>query len=74
VLLSALAYTLMETIRRIGLEGTPFAKAQCHQIRLKLIKIGTLIERSISRVRLRLPCGYPHKLTFIQCLRRLRPT
>lgn len=74
VLLSALAYTLMETIRRVGLKGTEFAKTQCHGIRLKLIKIGTLIERTKTRVRLRLPSSYPHKQTFIQCLRRLRPT
>lgn len=74
LLLSALAYTLMETIRRVGLKGTAFAKAQCHQIRLKLIKLGTLIERSISRVRLRLPTGHPDKQTFIDCLQRLRPT
>ena len=74
VLLSALAYTLLETIRRIGLKGTIFAKTQCHGIRLKLIKIGTLIERTKSRVRLHMPSGYPHKLTFIKCLQRLRPT
>lgn len=74
VLLSALAYTLMETIRRIGLKDTAFAKTQCHGIRLKLIKIGTLIERTKTRVRLHLPSGYPHKIAFIQCLRRLRPT
>jgi hypothetical protein len=74
VLLSALAYTLMETIRCIGLKGTAFARTQCHGIRLKLIKIGTLIERTKSRVRLHLPSGYPHKLVFIQCLQRLRPT
>jgi len=74
VLLSALAYTLMETIRRIGLKGTAFARTQCHGIRLKLIKIGTLIERTKSRVRLHMPSAYPHKLVFIQCLKRLRPT
>jgi hypothetical protein len=74
VLLSALAYTLIETIRRIGLAGTVFARTQCHGIRLKLIKLGAMIERTKSRVRLRLPSGYPHQLTFIECLRRLRPT
>ena len=74
VLLSALAYTLLETIRRIGLKGTVFARTQCHGIRLKLVKIGTLIERTKSRVRLHLPSAYPHKLVFIRCLQRLRPT
>mgnify|MGYP005857958531 CR=1 FL=1 len=74
VLLAGLAYTLMETIRRIGLKGTAFAKTQCHGIRLKLIKIGTLVERTKSRIRLRLPSAYPYKSIFIQSLRRLRPT
>jgi hypothetical protein len=36
VLLSAVAYTLMEAIRRLALEGTQLAKACCQSIRLKL--------------------------------------
>ena len=38
LLLSGLAYTLMETLRRIGLAGTELARAQCSTIRLKLLK------------------------------------
>ncbi len=74
VLLSAMAYTLVEYIRRVGLKGTALAKAQCHSIRLKLFKIGTVIERTKSRVRLHLPSGYPLMEIFTQCLRCLRPT
>lgn len=74
VLLSALAYTLLETIRRVGLRSTALARAQCHKIRLKLVKIGVVLRRTKSRVRLHLPSGYPDKDIFIQCLRRLRPT
>ena len=74
VLLSALGYTLMETIRRVGLAGTAFARIQCQGLRLKLLKIGAIVERTKTRVRLHLPTGYPHKQLFIECLRRLRPT
>jgi hypothetical protein len=37
---SSFAYILMHTLRRLGLEGTELAKAQCDTIRLKLFKIG----------------------------------
>jgi len=37
---SALAYTLMEALRRLGLHGTEWAQAQVDTIRLKLFKIG----------------------------------
>lgn len=74
LLLSGLAYILMHSVRRIGFEGTQFAKAQCHTIRLKFIKIGALIERTKSRVKIRMPSGYPNKEVFINALQRLRPT
>ena len=49
LLLSALAYTLLETIRRLGLKGTRLERAQVHTIRLKLIKIGAVIVRNTRR-------------------------
>jgi len=52
LLLAGLAYTLLETIRRLGLKGTELAKAQCGTIRLKLLKIGAVIIRNTRRVRL----------------------
>ncbi len=39
-LLSA-ADMLLHTLHRLGLKGTGMARAQCHTIRLKLLKIGT---------------------------------
>ena len=41
LLLSALAYVLLETIRRIALAGGELADAYVGTIRLKLLKIGT---------------------------------
>jgi hypothetical protein len=43
LLLASLAYTLIETIRRLGLKGTELARAQAGTIRLKLLKIGAVI-------------------------------
>src|SRR4029450_8176906 len=37
---SSFAYILMHALRRLGLEGTELAKAQCDTIRLKLFKVG----------------------------------
>jgi hypothetical protein len=41
---------LMQTLRRLGLEGTTLARAQCDTIRLKLFKIGAHIRISVRRV------------------------
>ena len=64
VLLSAAAYVLMETIRRTGLAGTELARAQVTTIRLKLLKIGTVIVRNTRRIRLLFSSAYPHQELF----------
>jgi hypothetical protein len=51
VLLSGAASVLMETLRRVALEGTELARAQLGTIRLKLLKIGTVIVRNTRRIR-----------------------
>ncbi len=50
LLLSAMAYTLMETLRRLLLQGTELSNAQVDTIRLKLIKIGGVVIRNTRRV------------------------
>jgi hypothetical protein len=37
------AYVLMQMLRRLGLDGTSMAKAQCDTMRLKLFMIGAHI-------------------------------
>jgi len=66
VLLSACAYVLMETLRRVGLAGTHLAKAQVGTIRLKLLKIGTVILRNTRRIRLLMSSAYPDQELFMQ--------
>ncbi len=70
LLLSSLAYTLMETLRRIGLAGTELARAQCGTIRLKLLKIGTVLVRNTRRVRFLLAAGYPYPELFATVVAR----
>lgn len=71
LLLSGLAYTLMETLRRIGLAGTELARAQCSTIRLKLLKIGAVLVRNTRRVRFLLASSYPHQELFAMVVGRL---
>jgi hypothetical protein len=70
LLLSSLAYVLMESIRRLTLHGTELANACCNTIRLKLLKIGTVILRNTRRVRFMMSSAYPYKPLFkTVCLR-----
>jgi hypothetical protein len=54
MLLSALAYTLVEHIRDRALRGTELARAQCQRIRLRLFKIGTVITRTRRIVQMKM--------------------
>jgi hypothetical protein len=59
LLLHALSFVLLSALRRM-LEGTALARATMGQIRLKILKVGALIETSTRRVLVRLPRGHPH--------------
>ena len=73
LLLSGLAYTLMEAVRRLALAGTELAEATCQTIRLKLIKIGTVIERKLTLVRLHFSSAHPLQALFAHAVRCLAP-
>ncbi len=73
LLLSGLAYTLLEAIRRLGLRGTQLAHAQAGTIRLKLLKIGAVIVRNTRRVRFLLSSSYPYQPLFFEVAARLSP-
>jgi hypothetical protein len=70
--LSSVAYTLMQGLRRLGLQGTEMARATCGTIRTKLLKIGGSIKLSVRRVRLALAGGYPFRELFTTIYNRLR--
>jgi hypothetical protein len=69
---SALAYTMMEALRRLGLAGTEWAQAQVDTIRLKLFKIGAIVRISVRRVTLQLSSTYPWKDNFACAFHALR--
>ena len=68
LLLSALAYTLMEALRRLALHGTALAQATCATIRTKLIKIGAVVVTKLTVIRLHLSSHHPLQELF--CLAR----
>ena len=71
--LSSLAYVLLVGLRRLGLKGTQWARAQTETIRRGLLKIGALVKVSVRRVYLSLASGYPDEEAFAAVYRALRP-
>jgi hypothetical protein len=57
--LASFAYILLCALRRIGLHHTPFARASCGTIRLKLLKIGALVRISVRRIKIAMASGCP---------------
>jgi hypothetical protein len=71
LLLSSLAYILLETIRRLALQGTELAQAYVSTLRLKLIKIGAVVLRNTRRIRFLLASSCPYQKLFFQAAARL---
>lgn len=69
---SSFAYVLMHGLRRLGLEGTQHAKAQCTTIRLKLLKIGARLRVTVRKVWLSFSEAYPHACDFSRILANVR--
>ena len=72
VYFSAVSYVLLQGLRRLGLQGTELAQAQCTTVRLKLLKIGALIRISVRRIHLLLASGYPDQDLFRRVYLRLQ--
>ncbi len=73
LLFSTLAYTLIEAMQRLALQGTSLARAYAGTIRLKLLKIGAVVLRNTRRVRLLLSSHYPEQHLFALVVARLAP-
>jgi hypothetical protein len=69
---SSFAYILVHALRRLGLQGTELAKAQCDTIRLKLFKIGAQIRVSVRKVWISFTESYPYLDLFQHVLLRLQ--
>jgi hypothetical protein len=62
----------MQALRRLGLPGTEWAKAQCMTLRLKLLKIGALIRITVRKVWVSMAAGHPYAERFRQVYARLQ--
>lgn len=69
---SAVAYTLLAALRRLGLAGTALAQAQCTTIRLTLLKIGARLRITVRKVWVALASGCPHADLFARVHANLR--
>ncbi len=69
---SSVAYVLLHALREQGLKGTSLAKAQCHTIRLRLLKIGAQIRVTARKVWVSLAEGCPYAEVFVQVWANLR--
>ncbi len=69
---SSFAYVLLSALRRVALQGTRMAKATCGTIRLKLLKIGALVQLSVRRFVIRFASACPYQDVFHQAWQNLR--
>lgn len=69
---ASFAYLLLCALRRIALAGTELATATCGTIRLRLLKIGALVTRSVRRVKVAFASACPAQAIFAIAARRLR--
>ena len=63
-LLSGLAYTPIEGLRRLALTNTALAHASPNRIRLTLLRIGAVVLRNTRRIRRLLSSACPHQELF----------
>jgi hypothetical protein len=61
---ASIAYVLLCALRRIALRHTPFARATCATIRLKLLKISALVRISVRRIKLAMPSAFPYQAEY----------
>jgi hypothetical protein len=61
---ASFAYVLLEALRRIGLRHTQFASATCGTIRLKLLKIGAQVRKSVRRIKVAMASAFPYQTEY----------
>jgi hypothetical protein len=69
---SSLAYLLMHELRLLALHDGELARAQCHTIRTKLLKIGGRVVVSTRRIVVHLASGYPYQHLFHAAVYRIQ--
>ena len=74
LLLSGLAYTLVNGLRRLALQDTELENAQVNTIRLKLFKVAAVVIQNTRRVQFRFPSHYPYREVFEAAQKKLMQT
>jgi hypothetical protein len=69
---SAMAYILVDGLRRLALTGTDMARAQAQTIRLRLLKIGAQLRITVRRIWISMASSYPHQQLFQHAWTALR--
>ncbi len=70
--LSAFAYVLLDTLRRVGLPGTEMEQAEVQTIRLRLLKIGAVVRVSVRKIWVSLASAHPAAPLFARAYAALR--
>jgi hypothetical protein len=61
---ASFAYVLLDALRRLGLRHTQLACATCGSIRLKLLKIGAQVRKSVRRIKIAMASACPYQDEF----------
>jgi hypothetical protein len=69
---SAIAYLLVDGLRRLALTGTEMAQAQPQTIRLRLLKIGAKLRITVRKIWISMATSYPRQQLFQQAWAALR--
>jgi hypothetical protein len=69
---SAIAYLLVDGLRRLALTGTDIAHAQVQTIRLRLFKIGAQLKITLRRIWISMASSYPYQQLFRHAWAALR--
>lgn len=64
LLISTLAYVLVDSLRRDALKSTELESAQVTRIRLELLKIGAVVIRNTRRIKIHLSSSWPRRELF----------
>jgi Transposase DDE domain group 1 len=68
---SAMAYVLMCALRRSALAGAKLVNATCATIRLKMLKIGAQVSKSVRRAKIAFASGFQLQPLFALAHERL---
>jgi hypothetical protein len=71
LILSSLAYTLMESMRSTAFCGTKFAKATCNTIRMRLFKVGAIIIKNTRTTYIKISKSFRYKSLFLHSAKTL---